>query len=81
LEEDLVLAVVDHIVGQVLSLGMLAYVLVHSYLVEHRKRPQASAVHLVPVFERDCPQKRYAPLHRHRAADSDQRDRTRTLIT
>ncbi len=35
LEQDLVLAVMDHVVGQVLSLGMLAYVLVHSFLVEH----------------------------------------------
>src|SRR5258708_40252243 len=30
LEQDLVLAVMDHVVGQVLSLVMLAYVLVHS---------------------------------------------------
>jgi hypothetical protein len=38
LEQDLVLAVMDHVVGQVLSLGMPAYVLVHSFLVEHGKR-------------------------------------------
>jgi len=31
LEQDLVLAVMDHVVGQVLSLGMLAYVLVHGF--------------------------------------------------
>jgi hypothetical protein len=28
----------DHVVGQVLSLGMLAYVLVHGFLVEHGGR-------------------------------------------
>jgi hypothetical protein len=41
LEQDLVLAVVDHVVGQVLSLGMLAYVLVHTFLVEHGERAYA----------------------------------------
>src|SRR6266436_321045 len=43
LEQDLVLAVMDHVVGQVLSLVMLAYVLVHSFLVEHGERAYATA--------------------------------------
>ena len=38
LEQDLVLAVMDHVVGQMLSLGMFAYVLVHSFLVDHGER-------------------------------------------
>src|SRR5207249_4675396 len=37
LEQDLVLAVMDHVVGQVLSLGMLAYVLVHSLFSRPRE--------------------------------------------
>jgi hypothetical protein len=37
LEQNLVLAVMDHIVGQVLSLGMLAYVLVHSLFSRPRE--------------------------------------------
>jgi hypothetical protein len=38
LEQDLILAVMDHIVRQVLSLGMLAYVFVHKAFNSARER-------------------------------------------
>src|SRR5712672_1040397 len=57
LEQNLVLAVVDHVVGQVLSLGMLAYVLVHSLF----SRPRETSLSNCCEAERITSGERRAP--------------------